>query len=108
MVKNDELKQKELLDSEVLETCNISEDIEEADEDSQSSGNVTFRVSDGRAGSVPVIDNNDLQGGLPRWDSRWPIDVWVSCGEPFVPLEGMFQFSVLLLVRWNHLRLESL
>lgn len=87
MVKNDELKQKELLDSEVLETCNISEDIEEADEDSQSSGNVTFRVSDGRAGSVPVIDNNDLQGGLPRWDSRWPIDVWVSCGEPFVPLE---------------------
>ena len=47
-------------------------------------------MSEGRTGTVPVVNNKEQQG-LPRWDTRWPIDVWVSCGEPFVPLEGMFR-----------------
>ena len=73
-----------MLETETFENLNISDE-----EDDQSSGNVTYRVSDGRTGTVPVISSKEQQG-LPRWDTRWPIDVWVSCGEPFVPLEGMF------------------
>jgi len=75
-----EQREMELLETEAFNELNTSDD-------DQSSGNVTYRVSDGRTGSVPVISNKELQG-LPRWDARWPIDVWVSCGEPFVPLEG--------------------
>ncbi|XP_020620493.1 uncharacterized protein LOC110058236 [Orbicella faveolata] len=74
-----EQREMELLETEAFNELNTSDD-------DQSSGNVTYRVSDGRTGSVPVISNKELQG-LPRWDARWPIDVWVSCGEPFVPLE---------------------
>ena len=90
-------REKELLDSLMLKNFHISEDEggkeeeeeEEGEEyDIQSSGNVTYRVSEGRTGSLPVIDLHDGQC-FPKWDSRWPIDVWVSCGEPFVPLEGM-------------------
>ena len=88
-------REKELLDSRMLKNFHISEDEggeeegeEGEDDDIQSSGNVTYRVSEGRTGSVPVIDLHDGQC-FPKWDSRWPIDVWVSCGEPFVPLEGM-------------------
>ena len=81
-----EQREKELLETEAFQNLHISEDEEE---DDHSSGNVTYRVSEGRAGSVPVIKE---QQGPPRWDSRWPIDVWVSCGEPFVPLEGTFGF----------------
>ncbi len=84
-----EQREKELLETEAFDELNISDD-ELADD--QSSGNVTFRVSDGRTGSVPVISNKQQQG-LPRWDARWPIDVWVSCGEPFVPLEGTFRLE---------------
>lgn len=76
-----EQREKELLETEAFENLNISDE-----EDDQSSGNVTYRVSDGRTGTVPVISSKEQQG-LPRWDTRWPIDVWVSCGEPFVPLE---------------------
>jgi len=87
-------REKELLDSEMLKNFHVSEDEggkeeeeEEGEEDDiQSSGNVTYRVSEGRTGSLPVIDLHDGQC-FPKWDSRWPIDVWVSCGEPFVPLE---------------------
>lgn len=75
-----EQREKELLETEAFDELNVSDD-------DQSSGNVTYRVSDGRTGRVPVISNKEQQG-LPRWDSRWPIDVWVSCGEPFVRLEG--------------------
>ena len=81
-------REKELLDSEMLKNFHISEDEGGEEDDIQSSGNVTYRVSEGRTGSVPVIDLHDGQC-FPKWDSRWPIDVWVSCGEPFVPLEGM-------------------
>ena len=68
----------------------INDNEEEEDEDERSSGNLTYRVSEGRTGTVPVVSSKEQQD-LPRWDARWPIDVWVSCGEPFVPLEGMFQ-----------------
>ena len=78
-----EQREKELLETEAFDKLNISDD------DDQSSGNVTYRVSEGRTGSVPVVNSKEQQG-FPRWDARWPIDVWVSCGEPFVPLEGMF------------------
>ena len=81
-----EQREKELLETEAFHKLNTSDD-ELADD--QSSGNVTYRVSDERTGPVPVISGTEYQG-LPRWDARWPIDVWVSCGEPFVPLEGMF------------------
>lgn len=84
-----EQRENELLETEAFNELNMSKD-EHADD--QSSGNVTYRVSDGRTGRVPVVSNTELQG-LPRWDARWPIDVWVSCGEPFVPLEGMFQLE---------------
>lgn len=78
-----EEREKELLETEAFDKLNIS-DSEHDDE--QSSGNVTFRISEGRTGPVPIINRKD-QHGFPRWDARWPIDVWVSCGEPFVPLE---------------------
>lgn len=77
-----EERENELLETEKFNELNTSED-------DQPSGNVTYRVSDERTGSVPVI-SNEKQQGLPRWDARWPVDVWVSCGEPFVPLEGRF------------------
>ena len=82
-----EEREKELLETEAFDKLNIS-DSEHDDE--QSSGNVTFRISEGRTGPVPIINRKD-QHGFPRWDARWPIDVWVSCGEPFVPLEGMIK-----------------
>ena len=81
-------REKELLDLEMLKKIHVSEFEGEEEEDIQSSGNVTYRVSEARTGSVPLIDLHDGQC-FPRWDSRWPIDVWVSCGEPFVPLEGV-------------------
>ncbi|EDO37721.1 predicted protein [Nematostella vectensis] len=59
---------------------------DEVEEDDQSSGNETYRVEEGRKGTVPIVNQDPSE--LPRWDTRWPIDVWVSCGEPFVPLEG--------------------
>lgn len=93
-----EQREKELLETEAFDNLNISDDEEEDDE--QSSGNVTYRVSEGRTGTVPVISSKEQQG-LPRWDSRWPIDVWVSCGEPFVPLEGMCGLAALLLIGTN-------
>jgi len=74
-----EERENELLETEKFNELNTSED-------DQPSGNVTYRVSDERTASVPVI-SNEKQQGLPRWDARWPVDVWVSCGEPFVPLE---------------------
>lgn len=77
-----EQREMELLETEAFNELNTSDD-------DQSSGNVTYRVSDERTGSVPVIRNKEPQD-IPRWDARWPIDVWVSCGEPFVPLEGRF------------------
>lgn len=77
-----EQPEKELLETEAFDELNTSDD-------DQSSGNVTYRVSDERTGSVPVISSKEQQS-LARWDARWPIDVWVSCGEPFVPLEGRF------------------
>ncbi|XP_048584983.1 doublecortin domain-containing protein 1 [Nematostella vectensis] len=58
---------------------------DEVEEDDQSSGNETYRVEEGRKGTVPIVNQDPSE--LPRWDTRWPIDVWVSCGEPFVPLE---------------------
>lgn len=70
-----EQPEKELLETEAFDELNTSDD-------DQSSGNVTYRVSDERTAKE--------QQGLARWDARWPIDVWVSCGEPFVPLEGRF------------------
>nr|XP_058965970.1 doublecortin domain-containing protein 1-like [Pocillopora verrucosa] len=78
-----EEREKELLETEAFDKLNISDD---EHEDDQSSGNVTFRVSEGRTGPVPIINGKDQQD-FPRWDARWPIDVWVSCGEPFMPLE---------------------
>ena len=78
-----EQREIELLETEAFNELNTSDD-------DQSSGNVTYRVSDERTGPVPVIRNKESQG-VPRWDARWPIDVWVSCGEPFVPLEGRFK-----------------
>ena len=87
-----EQREKELLETEAFDNLTISDD-----EDDQSSGNVTYRVSEGRTGTVPVISSKEQQG-LPRWDTRWPIDVWVSCGEPFVPLEGMFGLAALLML----------
>lgn len=81
-----EQREMELLETEAFNELNTSDD-------DQSSGNVTYRVSDERTGSVPVIRNKEPQG-VPRWDARWPIDVWVSCGEPFVPLEGRFKTFV--------------
>lgn len=80
-----EEREKELLETEAFDKLNISDD---EHEDDQSSGNVTFRVSEGRTGPVPIINGKDQQD-FPRWDARWPIDVWVSCGEPFMPLEGL-------------------
>ena len=77
-----EQRENQLLETEAFNELNTLED-------DQSSGNVTYRVSDERTGSVHVISNKE-QHNLPRWDARWPIDVWVSCGEPFVPLEGRF------------------
>lgn len=67
------------METEAIEKRHISEDEEE---DNLSSGNVTY-----------LVNNSKERQGLPRWDSRWPIDVWVSCGEPFVPLEGMSGFK---------------
>lgn len=83
-----EQREKELLETEAFENLHINDNEEEEDE--RSSGNLTYRVSEGRTGTVPVVSSKEQQG-LPRWDTRWPIDVWVSCGEPFVPLEGMFR-----------------
>ena len=58
-----------------------------ADENGEGKGASTYRVSEGEKGTVPyVYTNSGIE--LPRWDARWPVDVWVSCGEPFVPLEG--------------------
>ena len=82
MITAAERRENELVETEAFKELNNSDD-------DQSSGNVTYRVSDERTGSVPVIRSKKSQG-LPRWDARWPIDVWVSCGEPFVPLEGRF------------------
>ena len=84
-----EQREKELLETEAFENLHINDNEEEEDEDERSSGNLTYRVSEGRTGTVPVVSSKEQQG-LPRWDTRWPVDVWVSCGEPFVPLEGMF------------------
>ncbi|CAH3148243.1 unnamed protein product [Porites evermanni] len=80
-----EQREKELLETEAFENLHIN-DNEEEEEDERSSGNLTYRVSEGRTGTVPVVSSKEQQD-LPRWDARWPIDVWVSCGEPFVPLE---------------------
>ena len=85
-----EQREKELLETEAFENLHINDNEEEEDEDERSSGNLTYRVSEGRTGTVPVVNSKEQQG-LPRWDTRWPVDVWVSCGEPFVPLEGMFR-----------------
>ena len=81
-----EQQEKELLLSEAFEELDLSR---EHQDDDHSSGNLTYRVSEEFTGPVPVI-GREKHTGLPGWDTRWPIDVWVSCGEPFVPLDGMF------------------
>ena len=64
------------------------EEQEEGKEKKKESGQSTYRVSEERKRAVPVVIPSRSSKELPRWDARWPIDVWISCGEPFVPLKG--------------------
>ena len=74
-------------DVEKLDLSHVTSGNGVVDDIEEDNGASTYRVSEGRKGTVPVVYTN--QGvELPHWDARWPVDVWVSCGEPFVPLEG--------------------
>ena len=84
-------KAKEEEEDEDEEDGQEMRDEEEEDDDS---GQETYRVSEGRNRAVPVIATSS-SSGLPRWDVRWPIDVWISCGEPFVPLKGQRFIEIL-------------
>ena len=70
-----------------LDLSRVTNSNEGLDDLEEGGGGSTYRVSEGRKETVPVVyTRTGIE--LPRWDTRWPVDLWVSCGEPFVPLEG--------------------
>ncbi|XP_031565530.1 doublecortin domain-containing protein 1-like isoform X2 [Actinia tenebrosa] len=72
--------------SKEVQKLDLSGAQDKVDDEDNESGNDTYRLGKGRKRrSLPTVMQDP--SGFPRWDTRWPIDVWVSCGEPFIPLE---------------------